>query len=927
MRLTVKRKSQKLYMAALTAVSITAIVVSIMSSKAGIVSNHGNLALKELAKTKSIEDVGRHELTPISKSKLDKILSGLAMTALQRQNLLVLTVELEDVRILDSDRQRAVAVGQLINAKKVPAILSFGGKAYKAQIRLKGDGSDHWRYANKQMSLRVKLKKGGTINGLNQFSLTQLSRRQFPYDQIFEYIGRATNQITPNYEILSVVFNDEFWGVMAAEEHMSKQLLEKQGRKDSPIIKIGDEIAWKYNALNSGIENKPDPKYRQKLSVKLYNASMYYDDPTFIKLYSYASQLHRQVLEHRTVPSDLYNEDSLFALLARMLVWNNFHSFDAANSRYYVNPYTLKLDVISTDGSRPNPMSLESLLATPWQSKYMMLVTRRDAEQKIKTEIDKIEEALFTVPAEYNRLCQNVHPAVEECGLEIVDDIQMRIDFIRQNLAEIIAKKKRIFRLYGPGHFTKRQLLWTGDPLPIREGVRYPAHIYAQFFDNGILRVHNYLPHAVLLESAVLRTRNCKKCARHNLLINPITIKSSSTKGYLAYYRDIQLDVPIENFSDKKIILTTRLGDIKKKFSIAIMRSSDIYNPLLGSAPFTEQIAELDFISVSENRVLIKSGDWKISSPLVLPVGASLLVEEGTTLSFSPDAYMIVRGPVNLNGTSAAPIKFTVDASPLSRLLHKVNINVNMNRTFAEQQDPATSPSHWKGLYVFEAKGQSRLSNVIFENTTFFRDGALRLTGGVNFYKSPVILDEVQFHNSVAEDALNLVRSEFEFSNVSFKNTRSDAFDADYSDGIIDNAVFSHIGGDGLDASGSTVRADQLSFTDVVDKSISAGEGSDIRIGTITINNSGAGVVSKDSSTVYVKILKGAKSIQQYAGMAYNKKSIFGGGKLFVQQSNFGPEAFIAQRGSEVVLSGVRLPTDDLNVENLYATTSGKKNN
>ena len=109
------------------------------------------------------------------------------------------------------------------------------------------------------------MENGKTINGLNQFSITRLNQRQFPYDQMFEYLGRAMGQITPNYEILPIVFNNEYWGVMAAEEHMSKQLLGLQQRKDSPIIKIGNELAWQYNAFNKDIKNKPDDhKYRKK---------------------------------------------------------------------------------------------------------------------------------------------------------------------------------------------------------------------------------------------------------------------------------------------------------------------------------------------------------------------------------------------------------------------------------------------------------------------------------------------------------------------------------------------------------------------------------------------------------------------------------------------------------------------------------------
>ena len=661
----------------------------------------------------------------------------------------------------------------------------------------------------------------------------------------------------------------------------------------------------------------------KKIEHKLYNASKYSDNSTFIQLYSYASHLHRQYIEHKIMPGDLYNEDSLFNVLTRMLVWNNFHTFHAANTRYYVNPYTLKLDVISTDASRPNPMTLESLLATSWQSKYMMLVTRDDAVQKLNAELDKMEEILVTVPIESKRLCRYVDVSNKECPTVRAEDIQDRIDFIRQNLDEIIAKKKRKYELHGLyRYFRRMKKLLTAYSLPLRNDVNYPAHIYAQYFDNGVLRVHNYLPHSIILKSAVLKTKGCKKCILHNLLFSPIRINPSTTDGQLPYYSDIPLELPVTNFRDKKLILTTKLGNKKKIFTISIMRPTDIYNPLLDSEPFEKQIEGLSFITESGNQVRIKSGSWEIASPLVLPVGAKLIIEEGTTLSFSPDAYMIVRGPVNFNGTEKAPIKLIVSQSSSFRPLRK--LNTYLKSAHNNEKNTASISSHWKGLYVMDAKEQSSLKNVIFDHTSFLKDGVLQLTGGVTFYKSQVIFKNVKFNNSIAEDALNIVHSNFEFENVSFHNTRSDAFDADYSNGVISNASFSQIKGDGLDTSGSTINADQLKFTDIIDKSVSAGEESNLNIGTVTIDKSGAGVVVKDSSIVNIKNLKG-KNIQLFIGMAFNKKNIFAGGKLNVQQSNFGPEAFMAQHGSEIALSDKILLTHELDVNNLYNSGPMKK--
>ena len=79
-------------------------------------------------------------------------------------------------------------------------------------------------------------------------------------------------------------------------------------------------------------------------------------------------------------------------------------------------------------------------------------------------------------------------------------------------------------------------------------------------------------------------------------------------------------------------------------------------------------------------------------------------------------------------------------------------------------------------------------------NTSGISKKGLGISGGANFYESNVKMNHVLFSGNNTEDALNIVRSKFELKNIIIQNTRSDAFDSDFSSGTLENGIFENIG-------------------------------------------------------------------------------------------------------------------------------------
>ena len=187
-----------------------------------------------------------------------------------------MNIKFQDYKLIKEEREIALKKDIGRNFTEVKATLNFNkSDNIKARIRLKGDLNQHWR-SNVRFSFRVSLKGDNTILGYKSFSLHKPVARAHPYDQTFQSLSRQTGNIAPLHNYLHVYVNGEDWGIMNIEEHMSKELLEKQQFKESLILKFGNEKNWLYSRTNKNkhVQNRiSDPN----LNIKAYKAKKYFN--------------------------------------------------------------------------------------------------------------------------------------------------------------------------------------------------------------------------------------------------------------------------------------------------------------------------------------------------------------------------------------------------------------------------------------------------------------------------------------------------------------------------------------------------------------------------------------------------------------------------------------------------------------------------
>jgi hypothetical protein len=344
-------------------------------------------------------------------------------------------------------------------------------------------------------------------------------------------------------------------------------------------------------------------------------------------------------------------------------------------------------------------------------------------------------------------------------------------------------------------------------------------------------------------------------------------------------------------------MINTRLSGQVKMFSTAMVPDvpaiASSVNRDMPPLQSIEQItSEFPFIIFDKpsSKLTFLRGTWQIPSDIVIPAGLKVVFEPGCELYFAPDAVLLSFSPFQANGTERQPV------------------------IFSAEQDT------WPGMIVIDAGSESVLEHVVVEKTAGIERGGWILTGGITFYRSPVIVKNSTFQDSFVEDAINVIRTTFTFDQLTIQRTPSDAFDSDFADGTIVNCHFEDIGGDAVDISGARVDVLDTTMLNITDKGLSAGEDSHMAAENLIMNNMGIGGAAKDLSTLVIT----DSTIQnaRVAGLtAYIKKSIFGPSSVEatnVQILDTATETLV-QTGSSVIWNGKEQRTQELNVKTLYA--------
>lgn len=825
---------------------------------------------------------------PISENKIinysKKVFYGVQNRLTSNNNFEKIRIDINftELEKLKSDRKKALKLGALKNPQKVKINLQYKGKKYKASARLKGDLPEHWGNI-KQWSLRIRLKENKHIFSMNEFSISVFNERDFPYNFVISDTLKDYGILAPEYEITNVFFNGDDWGLMLIEEQFSDSFYAKNRIKEAPIFKMTNENDFKaiLIAKNKTKNINDIIKWQGKLETKIYNEDKILkktnipDKKTNETLVSIFKNIQEAIVlndkEHLPSIKKFINVESFAKATAITAIFGDEHSARANNSRYYLSPYNLKIEPILTD-------SVHTKVDENFFSKYNSLyknIFQYENFQKIylktlgdlKNNFFKIEDKFIDTCKNFGKNCSNL----------------VELDVLKQNINLLIAENTKIFQNLETSKKDHKGKFNTKNKGNLNE-----KKVNLRAFNNGQIFLDNLTSEILKIKSVHLKDDGqCKKkCQKAKKIINIEAIIRPSTYSNLNS-KEIKINIDNKRYKFLEVRYTDEKGDI---YSTTELIEKSYLEKKNFFKSFKTEINE-NILKDGYNYIF-KAGEHIINKPIIVPAGYNLVVNKGTTLKMTEKSFIMVEdGSIKFQGSIEEPIVIK----------------------------PLKEKSKWKGIYVNSNSNESAISIVDYVNisgVSYFDNGIIQLTGGLNFINSNVDISNIKIENSFSEDAINIVNSQFKISFSEFNHSISDGLDIDYGRGEIINTNFYNIKGDAIDFSGSEVDLKNIIADNVFDKAISAGEKTKLKIDDLRISSSGIGIASKDSSEVYASNIKITNCrISDFA--VFQKKKYFAGGFLKADKVS-SCNLSILQKGSNLSVNGKKIDGKIINIKKLY---------
>lgn len=753
--------------------------------------------------------------------------------------------------------------------------VTVDGRKLPVSLRLKGDWVDHLE--GEKWSFRIKFKGSNAYHGMKKFSIQDPHTRSFMMEWFGHKLFEKEDILTTRYQFKVVYINGVNRGVYALEEHFDKRLLEYRKRREGPIVKFDENGVWQgyydQQKYQRGFKKFP---YLEAAEILPFSKKRTRKNPILLNQFILAQSHMSRFRNLDTTFQEYLDLDKMARFIALCDVMNATHGLIWHNQRNYLNPVNGLLEPIAYDCFSGQPSIHYELLgmAPRWREEddfssfdalflnqefnqlYIKYLKRFSSEEYMKASFLALENEIRY----YESLLKHEYP------LYFLDK-----DYFLLNQYNV---KEKVKKYVNQPKINRK----------ISKKERYVGTSQNVVFDEVALKVYT-------IESDSLSGT----FQFENYLLSPIEIIGYSTKAnknlIFPFVQKIELDAFLDDaykktqgfsFKPRRVYFKTRFtGD-------------SLHSTKVSPFPPVEYKSIMDFASsqfVSNNdEVRFNANEiYNFNETLYIPMNKKLVIEEGVRIGLSNGARFVCYGPVEMIGVQENPIRIEgIGASG-------------------------------GGLVLFPNRDSVEMNHVICTNLTDANTKTWTLTGGVTIYEGEVSLRNCSFINARSEDALNLIRCNFEIDGILIDKTFSDGFDADFCTGKLKNSIFRATGNDCIDFSGSEIDIEACEIVDSGDKGISGGESSILKVRNCSINNAYIGVAAKDKS--FIMLEQTNLENCDFAFAAYRKKAEFGPAKIDVESSSLKniQNTYLLERGSEIKhLGKINNGTEMFNIDSMY---------
>lgn len=756
------------------------------------------------------------------------------------------------------------------------ASVELDGNLVPVSLRLKGDWVDH--LDGEKWSFRIKFKGSNAYCGMKKFSIQDPHTRSFMMEWFGHKLFEKEDVLTTRYQFKVVYINGENKGVYALEEHFDKRLLEYRKRREGPIVKFDENGVWQgYYEQQQNQQGFKKFPYLESAEILPFSKKRTRKNPVLLNQFLLAQSHMSRFRNLDTTFQEYLDLDKMARFIALCDVMNATHGLIWHNQRNYLNPVNGVLEPVAYDCFSGQPSIHYELLgvAPRWREEedfssfdalflnqefnqlYIKYLKRFSSENYMRESFLAFEDEIRY----YESLLKHEYPMYS-----------LNKDYFLLNQLNVIEKVKKYESLPNNERKIHKNELYRDTPQNV-------------VFDEVALKVYTIEADSL---SGIFQFEN--------YLLSPIEVVGYSTKANKNLVFQLDKNFSLEayvNEADKKVVSfpfrprnifykTQTTGDSLLSFKVSPFPPVT-YKSLMD---FSSSL----FVSSNDPEVRLKANEvYNFTETIFIPRDKNLVIEEGVKISLSNGARFIAYGPVKMLGSKNKPIK--IEGKGIKG----------------------------GGVVLFPQGNSVDVNHLICKNLTDANTNTWALTGGFTVYEGKVSLRNCSFINARSEDALNLIRCDFEIDNMLIDKTYSDGFDADFCKGRLKNSVFQSTGNDCIDFSGSEIDIESCQIVDSGDKGISGGEHSILKVRNCMINRASIGIASKDKSSVKVQGTRIESC--DFAFAAYRKKAEFGPAKINVESSTLknNQNTYLIEKASEIKhLGRTNIGTEMFNIDSMY---------
>ena len=756
----------------------------------------------------------------ISKPKIDRI-----------------QLEVNQKTIFQIEKQRQIKITKDTDALKFSMyniLIVKDDIKKKAKIRIKGDRSIHWQ--NKDTtSFKIDMRGDDRIWGMEEFSIQKPITRNYTYEYLYHKFLKETGHLSLKYFFVNLHFNDQDRGLFAVEESFSKELLERQKKRNGPIFGIDETISSYY----------PNTHY------DLYSSEYWVrEHPNLIKS-AFSILNDTRDNEKDLIIEDHFDLDKWASFFALTDVTGAYHGSISKSVKLYFNPTTAKFEPIGFDGHYSDNDLKDFILSDFLQedrSNCSYLCRERNWYLKFfKSENGELN---------YNFINKYIFYLKKYSSKKYLKE------FLAKNKEEI----NRINMLIYSENSKSDRGLWKG----ISTFIYDKKYLYERSkLIEERMKTINFKNYKLSLEKDILYFKDTHSKFPVHLIVSECE-SHKKKKLYLSGNMKISWlntcnKIILKNYKNQqqKFILRQNISMHKRKKFLLLKDFDDLTNNIN-----VDMITDNNFV-ISKNLNLINNTYVAKSYNFIVKKGVVIEIRNGSTL--------FVEGNIKFEGESESQIRIKSDGSG-SIVFSNNNVEIKYTNV--------------------ENLGYPKIDRYIFY-------------AGLNFINTDSLLENVSVKNSKSEDAINFVNSKVFLNDIYFENIQSDALDIDSGLVKFNKIVCKEINNDCLDISGSNTSGNYLNVNKSLDKGLSVGENSDVKIKNLIIKNSGLGFAVKDGSNVYLENVELINN--KYDIAVFNKKQEFSSPSLEVKNFSREKNKILQSKNSQLVIDNTQFVGKDSN--------------